>query len=160
MHVRPPLYLPRWRGATSAARALLRYVVFGNIPRVKRIVLIATIIALLSPSAVHAHARLVRSQPVKDARVTAAPATVELWFNELLDHGFNGIEVFAAGEKRSKQRTNLAQGAAVVDPADRTHLSVSLQPLPPGQYVIEYRVLSRDGHTAPGRINFTVLAAQ
>jgi methionine-rich copper-binding protein CopC len=125
---------------------------------VKRILLVATIASLLSTGIAHAHARLVGSQPAKDARVTTAPANVELWFNELLDHGFNGIEVFAAGEKQSKQRTNLAQGAAVVDPADRTHLSVPLQPLPPGQYVIEYRVLSRDGHSAPGRITFTVVA--
>ena len=132
----------------------------GSISPVKRILLIATIAALTAPTIAHAHARLVRSQPAKDARVTTAPATVELWFNELLDHGFNGIEVFAAAEKSAKQRTNLTLGAAVVDSADRTHLSVSLQPLPPGSYVIEYRVLSRDGHTAPGRITFTVVAAQ
>lgn len=121
-------------------------------------ILIAVVAALILTGTAHAHARLVRSVPAKDARVTASPVTVELWFNELLDHGFNGIEVFAAAERKSKQRTNLAQGAAVVDPADRTHLSVPLQSLPPGQYVIEYRVLSRDGHTAPGRINFTVTA--
>jgi methionine-rich copper-binding protein CopC len=126
---------------------------------VKRVLLIATIASLLTSGTAHAHARLVRSLPTKDARVATAPASIELWFNELLDHGFNGIEVFAVGEKQSKQRTNLAQGAAVVDPADRTHLSVPLQPLPPGQYVIEYRVLSRDGHSAPGRITFTVVAA-
>jgi methionine-rich copper-binding protein CopC len=126
---------------------------------VKRILLTVIVASLLFTGSAFAHARLVRSQPAKDARVTTAPASVELWFNELLDHGFNGIEVFAAGEKASKQRTNLTQGAAVVDPADRTHMSVSLQPLSPGRYVIEYRVLSRDGHSAPGRITFTVVAA-
>jgi methionine-rich copper-binding protein CopC len=136
---------------------LLRYVVFGSIARVKRIP-IAILAALIFTGTALAHARLMRSQPAKDARLTTTPATVELWFNELLDHGFNGIEVFAAAEKKSKHRTNLTQGDALVDAADRTHLSVSLQPLPPGQYVIEYRVLSRDGHTAPGRINFTVAA--
>lgn len=126
----------------------------------KRILLIATLTLLSSAGVALAHARLVRSQPAKDAHLTAAPASIELWFNELLDHGFNGIEVFAAAEKQEKQRTNLAQGAAVVDPDDRTHLSVPMSPLPPGQYVIEYRVLSRDGHSAPGRIAFTIVAGQ
>lgn len=33
-------------------------------------------------------------------------------------------------------------------------------PLPAGDYVAAWRVLSRDGHTAPGRLTFRVVAAQ
>jgi methionine-rich copper-binding protein CopC len=115
---------------------------------------------LLIPAAAHAHARLLRSQPAKEAQLATPPARIDLWFNELLDRGFNGIEVFAAAELQSKERTNLTRGAAAVDPTDRTHLSVPLPALPPGEYVVEYRVLSRDGHSAPGRFTFRVVVAQ
>jgi methionine-rich copper-binding protein CopC len=122
----------------------------------KRLGLITTLVVLSSASVAHAHARLVRSQPAKDARVAQSPTSIDLWFNELLDHGFNGIEVFAASESSSAQRTSLTSGTAVVDQHDRTHLSAPVPALPPGRYIIEYRVLSRDGHSAPGRIKFTV----
>lgn len=118
----------------------------------------ALVAGTLAPTTAHAHARVVRSLPKNKETLSHAPARVELWFNELLDQGFHSIEVFAAGELTSKQRTNLVRGEARVDASDRTHLSVELQPLPPGQYVIEWRVLSRDGHSAPGRQSFTIQA--
>jgi methionine-rich copper-binding protein CopC len=89
-----------------------------------------------------AHARLVRSNPADKAVLTAPPARVELWFNELLDQGFHSLEVIPAAQLKTK----------------RTRVSIALKLLPPGDYVIEWRVLSRDGHSAPGRLRFTVKA--
>ena len=103
-----------------------------------------------------AHAQLVRSDPAKNAAVLKAPERIDLWFNELLDEGFNSVEVFGAGELTSQRHTNLASGKAAVDPSDRTHLTIKLNPLPAGEYVVAWRVLSRDGHTAPGRLIFRV----
>lgn len=120
--------------------------------------LVVLLASVAFPSSVQAHARVVRSVPKHKETVAVAPTRVELWFNELLDHGFNGIEVFAASELSSKQRVNLVRGEAKVDPKDRTHLSIELQALPPGEYIIEWRVLSRDGHSAPGRQSFTIKA--
>jgi len=37
-------------------------------------------------------------------------------------------------------------------------MTVGLKPLAPGGYVVEWRVLSRDGHSEPGRITFRVQA--
>jgi methionine-rich copper-binding protein CopC len=107
--------------------------------------------------AVNAHAKLVRSEPADAARLSAAPKTVELWFNELLDDEFNTVEVFRTKVTR-EERQNLVKGKAKVDAKDRTHLSVDLPALAPDSYIVEYRVLSRDGHTAAGRFNFTLLA--
>jgi methionine-rich copper-binding protein CopC len=104
-----------------------------------------------------AHARVLRSQPADKAQLSQAPSRLDLWFNELLDAGFNTVEVFSAKELTAKQRANLVKGAPQVDPADRTHLTVELQPLPPGEYIVDWRVLSRDGHSAPGRFRFHVL---
>lgn len=115
-------------------------------------------IALAAAPAALAHARLVRANPPDKAALAQPPARVELWFNELLDQGFHSLEVIPAAQLKAKQRTNYAEGKPVIDPKDRTRVSVTLKPLPPGDYVIEWRVLSRDGHSAPGRLKFTVKA--
>lgn len=127
-------------------------------PISKCFLLLAALFALATPFSALAHARLIKSNPAHKASLATVPARIDLWFNELLDSGFNTIEVYSAAEFKSKRRTNLVQGEAVVDTKDRTHLYATLKQLPPGEYVIEYRVLSRDSHTAPGRIRFTVSA--
>ena len=109
----------------------------------------------LAPEA-EAHARLVRSVPAKGAELSAAPDRIDLWFNELLDDGFNTVLVFPAAELDSKRHTSLVREKPVVDPKDRTHLSVKMPALPAGEYVAEWRVLSRDGHSAPGRFTFRI----
>ena len=102
------------------------------------------------------HARVVKAQPADKSELTTSPHQIELWFNELLDEGFNSVEVFSARDLRAKLRTNFAGGEPKVDAKDRTHLSIPLKMLPAGEYVVEWRVLSRDGHSAPGRLTFRV----
>jgi methionine-rich copper-binding protein CopC len=122
--------------------------------------IVAAVFVLAAPNA-RAHARLTHSLPSADAALAQSPAQIELWFNELLDNGdFNTISVFAASEARSQTRTELTAGKAQVDGKEHTHLTIGLKPLPPGQYVVEWRVLSLDGHTAPGRLKFTVTASK
>jgi methionine-rich copper-binding protein CopC len=116
---------------------------------------VATLV-LFSSTAAHAHARMVRSLPAKSAAMGKPPQQVELWFNELLDDDFNTVEVFPSSEAGAKKRTNFAKDKPVVDAKNRSHLSAKLKPLPPGEYILEWRVLSRDGHSAPGRITFRV----
>lgn len=113
----------------------------------------------LAPRA-EAHAHLVKSAPAKAAELSTPPAQLDLWFNELLEDGFNTIDVFPAQELGAAKHTNLAQGKVTVDAKDRTHLTVQLAPLAPGEYVVDWRVLSRDGHSAPGRITFTIKGAK
>lgn len=127
--------------------------------RIAALLLFAGVLLTSSPAL--AHARLTKSTPKEKAELALAPTQVELWFNELLDEGFNHVIVFPASEVKlkAKDRTNFAAGKPEVDQTDRTHLTVALKGLAPGEYVIEYRVLSRDGHTAPGRVRFTVKPA-
>ena len=120
-------------------------------------ILLALLIALTDPPAAMAHARVVRSNPEPNAELQESPSRIELWFNELLDDGFHAIEVFASREIKSPQRTDMADGKATVDPDDRTHLTVKIHELSPGEYVVQWRVLSRDGHSAPGRLIFRVI---
>jgi copper resistance protein C len=116
-------------------------------------------LVLTTPGTALAHARLVKSSPESGADLTPAPAKVELWFSELLDGNFDNIGVYAAADVGSSARTNLAMDDAKVDDKDRTHLTIAVKPLPPGEYFVEWRVLSLDGHTATGRFKFKVHAA-
>ncbi|MCX8071555.1 MAG: copper resistance protein CopC [Candidatus Binatia bacterium] len=114
----------------------------------------------LRPNVCWAHARLLRSEPVNREVLRSSPPMIRLWFNELLDRGFHSIEVFVASELKAKRRRNLASGSPEVNPDDRTELRVRIPELSPGEYVVEYRVLSRDGHSAPGRITFEIRAPE
>lgn len=129
------------------------------------VALFATVVALaalgLHTTDAHAHARLERSVPAAGAVLEAPPTTVELWFNELLDDEFNEILVFRAAPDGSPADTsNLATAKPTVDEADRTHLSAPVAALASGPYVIQWKVLSRDGHSARGRVLFRVGAGE
>ena len=121
---------------------------------------LAAVTVLLEPASAAAHARLLSSKPPEGARLAESPAAIELWFNELLDDEFNAVTVYPTAELRadaaSASQRNLAAAAPEVDPSDRTHLSCKLGALAPGSYVAEWQVLSRDGHTARGRLRFNV----
>jgi copper resistance protein C len=117
---------------------------------------VAFLVVAGTPVPSRAHARLLASTPRDNELLAASPGSVHLWVNEILDHDFNSIEVFFDSAPES-DRQSLTAGPAEVDPDNRTHLSVPLQPLRPGSYVVHWKVLSRDGHTARGRFSFRVL---
>jgi methionine-rich copper-binding protein CopC len=135
--------------------------VFGTAGRIHMCIqiLLVNVLILAVPLAALAHAKMVRSTP-GEGEALQPPPQVELWFNELLDAKLNSIVVFPAAELNAKPRANLTKGDAQVDPRDRTHLFVALKPLPPGNYTVEWRVLSLDGHSAPGRFEFRVLGSK
>ena len=125
--------------------------------RIPRIILFILLLIMGSAPTTWAHARLLRAEPAKGAEVFPAPGQIDLWFNELLEDGFNTLAVFPATELASTEKhSNLVKDKPLVDPKDRTHLTVKLPLLPPGEYIVEWRVLSRDGHSAQGRSTFRV----
>jgi methionine-rich copper-binding protein CopC len=128
--------------------------------RLLRFLSLVTAVLLAAAPTIWAHARLLRAAPATGAEVSAAPKQVELWFNELLEDGFNTVTIFPSAElDKAGKHSNLTKGKPAVDPKDHTHLVVPVGSLPPGEYVIEWRVLSRDGHSAPGRSTFRVRAS-
>jgi methionine-rich copper-binding protein CopC len=118
------------------------------------------LLVLMCPFVALAHARLVRSSPASQAQLAEPPSRIELWFSELLEDDFNSVQVVRFAELTTKQRSNLTQSVVTLDRGDRTHLVVPLQHLGPGRYAVEWRVLSRDGHTATGRFTFWIQAAR
>lgn len=112
------------------------------------------------PQSVLAHARLLRADPKEDSQLAESPPKVELWFNELLDDGFNSILVYPAAEVDSQHHKNLADAEPQVDAQDRTHLFTGLKPLRDGDYIVQWTVLSLDGHTAGGRFKFRLRSSK
>lgn len=101
---------------------------------------------------VQAHAILVRSIPDFDVELAQPPPRIELWFSEPLELGVNRVRLItSAGEIIPLDEPTL-------DPDDPTHLTVSLETLPPEIYTVAWKNLSQaDGHTWTGSFPFTIL---
>jgi methionine-rich copper-binding protein CopC len=104
----------------------------------------------LAPTAVIAHATLVRSSPARGATLLRRPDRVQLWFNERLEPGFVQLSVW------NGSGTRVDRGDATVRTDDPKLLWVTLPPLPPAAYLVRYRVLSVDGHVVEGEFSFVV----
>ena len=110
--------------------------------------------AAVVPALATAHANYDRSTPAADSTVRSAPARVDVWFTQEMFKrvGSNTLEVAESGGQR------VDGGDSLLDPVDRTHLSIGLaDALPPGTYAVAWRTLSAiDGDTADGTFTFTV----
>jgi methionine-rich copper-binding protein CopC len=73
---------------------------------------------------------------------------VRIRFTEAIELAFSSITVKSAGGKT-------VSAGAVRQPAPNT-LTVDLQPLEPGAYLVEWRVLSVDTHITDGVLRFTI----
>jgi len=107
-------------------------------------------LTLSLPAVVESHAVLVRSVPAQRSVLEAPPTRVELWFNERLEPAYSRMSVL----DEANAQIDLRDAAVAADDARR--LSVSLPPLAPGRYRVEFRVLSVDGHVVESRLTFTV----
>jgi copper transport protein len=110
------------------------------------------LLLLLAPQAALAHAKLLRSEPKAKSSLTQSPKTVELWFNEELEAGFNTIEVKDEQGKRF-DRGEVSLGE------DGKKVQVELQELLAGNYTVEWKAVSTDEHALRGKFTFTVVVA-
>ena len=108
--------------------------------------LAAAALLLFAPVAL-AHSELLASQPAEGARLTAAPATIELQFSEPVQ--LTALALVDATGRRTR----------VALPADTTPqatVRLPAPPLAPGTWGIEWRAISADGHAARGTVRFSV----
>lgn len=108
------------------------------------------LILLLAPSALWAHAYLVKSVPAQRATLYRAPVKIQLWFNERLEPRYSSFTLSEADGKI------VEAVKSEVDGRDAKLISAALKPLPPGRYVIKFRVLSVDGHVVEDQFPFTI----
>ena len=107
----------------------------------------------LTPPRAAAHAIVLESVPARDAVLNHAPERVILRFNSKIEKRLSRITLSTAGA------TPLPVSIATDGPgaeAQPDRLVVPLRPLPPGNYVLRYKVLSADGHITEGALRFTV----
>ncbi|MCX4146277.1 copper resistance protein CopC [Paraburkholderia madseniana] len=98
----------------------------------------------------HAHAYPTHQAPAAGAEVSASQKDVAIDFDDGLEPAFSLITVTDA---RGKPVTN---GKAVVDPSNKKHMSVALNPLTPGDYSVAWVAVAEDGHRTQAHYSFTV----
>lgn len=115
-----------------------------------RLITGAIVAALILPSenVAFAHAQLRRAVPAPAAIVGTAPSEVLLNFSEPLEPSFSSVVVRDSVGKR------VDKADAHLDTGDRTTMRVSLTPLAPGIYIVEWRALTADTHRAEGAFIF------
>jgi methionine-rich copper-binding protein CopC len=119
----------------------------------QRTIIITVASAALSLSGVvaaFAHAHLVRATPAEGSAVKSTPNEVTLKFNEKLE------PVFSSAVIRDSAGKQVDKSDAHVDKVDRTVVRVSVPPLDPGVYTVEWRAMSSDSHKINGNFKFRV----
>ncbi|MGO8003110.1 copper resistance CopC family protein [Rhizobium ruizarguesonis] len=99
---------------------------------------------------VWAHARVEGTVPAAGAQLSVSPDRIEIRFTESIEPRLSDFKLFNAQEAA----ITLAREA---DDGDRRHMSASVPaPLTAGEYRVEWKALSEDGHPVSGEFGFTV----
>ncbi|GLZ36496.1 copper resistance CopC family protein [Actinokineospora sp. NBRC 105648] len=117
--------------------------------RLAAILLLAGVALTATALPASAHVELESSSPAKGAALAELPQSVQLTFTEAVTIGPNdSVSVSGAGGRWTVERPVVAG----------TVVTVAVQPVGlAGQYAIEYRVTSDDGHTVSGQIPFSTI---
>lgn len=111
----------------------------------------ATFAATMTAGAAGAHAARVSVDPAENAAVSTAPARVSATFNEDLQTTFAAMTVVGPDGNLWMSGDPQVHGTVV---------SVGLRPLGPvGNYTVNYRVTSADGHVVTGSWSFRLTVA-
>jgi copper resistance protein C len=106
--------------------------------------------ATLTAGAAGAHAARVSVDPAENAALSTGPAHVRATFNEDLQTTFAAMTVVGPDRNLWSSGQPQVQGAVV---------SVGVRPLgPTGNYTVNYRVTSADGHVVGGSWSFRLTA--
>ncbi|RKQ38212.1 CopC domain-containing protein YobA [Enterobacter sp. R1(2018)] len=117
-----------------------------------RILAAAAFFAAISASpVVFAHAHLKTQYPAANAAVTAAPQALTLDFSEGIEPNFSGVKI------TGPQEATVKTGAVKRNEKDSKQLIVPLEEsLKPGDYLVDWHVVSVDGHKTKGNYRFSV----
>ena len=112
---------------------------------------VSAVLVLSGTVSVLAHAHLIRATPAVGGTVNTPPSEVTLRFSEKLEATFSSVVV------RDSTGKQVDKGDGTVDKGDRTVMRVMLQqPMAPGVYKVEWKVMSADTHKIDGNFTFKV----
>lgn len=112
--------------------------------------LLFLIVMLIQANPVLAHAKLVKSDPSRKAALSASPKYIQLWFNEKIEGSYASVTVLDSEKKAVTQ--NSPEPAA----GDLKSVILNLPELEPGNYKVQYRVMSVDGHVIESSYEFSI----
>lgn len=114
--------------------------------RVSLLLAVIGLAAILTAQVASAHAVRVAAEPPDGAALTTGPGRVSATFNERLQTNFAAMTVVGPDTNMWSTGEPMVQGAVV---------SVGMRPLgPAGNYTVNYRVTSADGHVVSGSWSF------
>jgi methionine-rich copper-binding protein CopC len=98
----------------------------------------------------HAHAFPTHQAPGAGSTVATSQKDVTIDFDDGLEPAFSSITVTDSHGKP------VTSAKAVVDPSNKKRMSVTLNPLTPGDYTVAWVAVAEDGHRTQGHYTFTV----
>ena len=116
----------------------------------KRAAAAVALLALVFPAIASAHAVLIRTVPLGNKILPAAPPEVRLTYSEPIEPRFAIVSVTDAGGNL----VTAAPPSRARDDPDT--LVVPLRQIPQGWYLVFWRVISADGHPVRGAFTFAV----
>ncbi len=114
--------------------------------------LLPVLAVIAGPGLALAHSNLKASDPDKNATLTAAPAHVALTFSEPVELNFSAITVIAP----DKSKITTGQISHGNDGDTRVLEAPLSMAAGTGTYIVEWRVLSADGHKMKGSFEFSI----
>jgi methionine-rich copper-binding protein CopC len=100
-----------------------------------------------STIAAHAHATVREASPAPNATVKGAPGEIRIRFTKEIGEGSTIIVIGPKGR--------VDNGRPMVEPYV---MRIGLKPMVAGQYKVQWRAMSADGHETDGSYTFTVSA--
>lgn len=94
-----------------------------------------------------AHTHLEKAMPADNSVLSSPPAQIMLHFSEATR--LTALSVQKEGDKEAKNVSPLPKESSAA-------LSVPIEPLAPGKYVVNWRVVGGDNHVMSGALHFTV----
>jgi copper transport protein len=119
-----------------------------------RRLLVAAVFVFLAPSILFAHARLVRSVPSSDARLTASPSRIRLEFSEIPMLAVSRISLVGphgVAVTLSELRTDFGDAHALI--------AELVSPIDSGAYEVTWSTAASDGHASHGSFRFVVTSS-
>lgn len=114
-------------------------------------VLVSALTMVAGAGVASAHAHLESSDPAEGAALAATPSQVTLVFSEPVTLPPAPVEIIGPENATWTVGAAAASGPTVTAPVTATG--------PAGAYVLTYRVISADGDTVSGSVNFTLTTA-
>lgn len=119
---------------------------------VRRVATIVTLVVILlfQVNSAMAHATLVKSDPPRRASLSLPPKQIQLWFNEKIEGTYASVTVLDSNKKPMTENSP----EVVLDDPKSVILNIPL--MEPGRYIVQYRVMSVDGHVIASSFDFSI----